>query len=157
MAEEKGHWVEPGHQFEWAWILASAHKLLGVEVSDHVKGLIDFGEEKGVDHTSAATYNVILDDGEFVDAGSRTWPNTERLKAAVALFELTGADPVPVLRPTLQLLLNRYLEVEPMGGWLDAFDHAGHSTARAMPTSTFYHLFLAFAEVLRVADRLEAH
>ena len=114
-------------------------------------------EEKGVDHASAATYNVILEDGQFVDAGSRTWPNTERLKAAVALYELTGVDPVPVLRPTLQLLLNRYLAVEPVGGWLDAFDQIGNPTARAMPTSTLYHLFLAFAEVLRVADRLEAH
>jgi N-acylglucosamine 2-epimerase/mannose-6-phosphate isomerase len=156
LTEEKGHWVEPGHQFEWAWILASAHKLLGVEVTAQVQGLIAFGEEKGVDRANAATYNVILDDGRFVDAGSRTWPNTERLKAAVALFELTGADPLPVLRATLELLLNRYLAVEPLGGWLDAFDQAGKATAKAMPTSTFYHLFLAFAEVLRVADRLKA-
>jgi N-acylglucosamine 2-epimerase/mannose-6-phosphate isomerase len=43
-----------------------------------------------------------------------------------------------------------------LGGWLDAFDQAGKATAKAMPTSTFYHLFLAFAEVLRVADRLKA-
>jgi mannose/cellobiose epimerase-like protein (N-acyl-D-glucosamine 2-epimerase family) len=56
----------------------------------------------------------------------------------------------------LQLLLNRYLAVEPMGGWLDAFDKSGQPTAKAMPTSTLYHLFLAFAEVLRVADRLKA-
>jgi mannose/cellobiose epimerase-like protein (N-acyl-D-glucosamine 2-epimerase family) len=129
---------------------------LGVDVTEQVEGLIAFGEEKGVDPSSAATYNVILDDGSFVDAGSRTWPNTERLKAAVALYELTGIDPVPVLRPTLQLLLNRYLAVEPLGGWLDAFNQAGQPTAKAMPTSTFYHLFLAFAEVLRVADRLKA-
>lgn len=153
---EKGHWVEPGHQFEWAWILAAAHKLLGVEVRDQVEGLISFGEELGVDHASAATYNVILDDGKLIDAGSRTWPNTERLKAAVALYELTGVNPVPVLQPTLQLLLNRYLVVDPAGGWLDAFNQAGQPVAKAMPTSTFYHLFLAFAEVLRVADRLEA-
>jgi len=53
-------------------------------------------------------------------------------------------------------LLNRYLAVEPLGGWLDAFNQAGQPTAKAMPTSTFYHLFLAFAEVLRVADRLKA-
>ena len=156
LADERGHWVEPGHQFEWAWILAAAHKLLGVDVTEPVEGLIAFGEEKGVDHACAASYNVILDDGRFVDAGSRTWPNTERLKAAVALFELTGADPIPVLQPTLQLLLNRYLAVEPLGGWIDAFDQAGKPIAKAMPTSTFYHLFLAFAEVLRVADRLKA-
>lgn len=156
LSEEKGRWVEPGHQFEWAWILASAHKLIGADVVDAVEGLIAFAEAKGVDPVSAATYNVILDDGSFVDAGSRTWPNTERVKAAVARFELTGADPLPSLRPTLQLLLDRYLAVEPVGGWLDAFDAAGHPTARAMPTSTFYHVFLAFAEVLRLADRLKA-
>ena len=35
--------------------------------------------------------------------GSRAWPNTERLKAAVALFELDGVDPAPVIDPTAEL------------------------------------------------------
>lgn len=157
LAGEKGRYIEPGHQFEWAWILASANKLLGVEVAADVKGLIDFGEAYGVDPHTSATYNLVLDDGTLIDAGSRTWPNTERVKAAIARMELTHADPSPVLVPTLHLLLDRYLGGELKGGWLDAFDSKGAQISTAIPTSTFYHLFLAFAEVLRVADRLKAH
>jgi N-acylglucosamine 2-epimerase/mannose-6-phosphate isomerase len=153
---QQGHLVEPGHQFEWAWILVTARRLLGLELGSLVKGLIGFGEAKGVDDATAATYNVILDDGGLIDAGSRTWPNTERLKAAVARFELDGQDPWPVVLPTLDLLFSRYLNTSPPGGWVDAFDGDGHPTAVAMPTSTLYHLFLAFAEVLKVADAPEA-
>jgi mannose/cellobiose epimerase-like protein (N-acyl-D-glucosamine 2-epimerase family) len=41
------------------------------------------------------------------------------------------------------------------GLWIDAFDASGQPVATAIPTSTFYHLFLAFAEILRIAPRLK--
>jgi mannose/cellobiose epimerase-like protein (N-acyl-D-glucosamine 2-epimerase family) len=146
--------VEPGHQFEWAWILASASTLLGLDLSSQAKALIDYGEANGVDHISAATFNSIYRDGRSLDSGSRTWPNTERLKAGVATFDMFGADTKPIILPTLDLLFSRYLGGAVTGGWIDAFDASGNPTARAMPTSTFYHLFLAFAEVLRVGEPL---
>ncbi|GIU66794.1 AGE family epimerase/isomerase [Candidatus Phycosocius spiralis] len=149
---QQGRLVEPGHQFEWAWILVTADNLLGLELGTLVDDLIGFAEAKGVDHATAATYNAILDDGSLIDAGSRTWPNTERLKAAVARFKLMGHDPWPVILPTIDLLFSRYLNTNPLGGWVDAFDANGHQTATTMPTSTFYHLFLAFAEILKLAD-----
>ena len=97
------------------------------------------------------TFNSVRDDGTPVDRGSRTWPNTERIKAAVALHELDGADPEPVFRSSGQLLLGRYLAHAPRGTWIDAFDAGGRPLAESIPTSTLYHLFLAFAEVLRVS------
>jgi mannose/cellobiose epimerase-like protein (N-acyl-D-glucosamine 2-epimerase family) len=156
MAGPKGEIVEPGHQFEWAWILASAAKLFGLDLSAQAKGLVHFGEAWGVDHNNGACFNVVNKDGVGIDQGSRTWPNTERLKAGVALFEMFGHDTKPMIAPTLDLLFARYLTREPAGGWIDAFDASGAPIAIAMPTSTFYHLYLAFAEVLRVADALNS-
>lgn len=149
---DNGRVVEPGHQMEWAWILNSARKLLGLDTANEIRAAIRFAEKNGVDPATAATYNSVRDDGTPIDRGSRTWPNTERLKAAVALYELDGVDPAPVVDPTAELLLQRYLSHAPPGTWIDAFDVDGKPLAKAVPASTLYHIFLAFAEVLRISD-----
>jgi mannose/cellobiose epimerase-like protein (N-acyl-D-glucosamine 2-epimerase family) len=148
---EKGRIVEPGHQLEWAWILAQAHRLFGLDVTAQARGLIASAEQYGVDRSSFATYNSVDVKGALRDAGSRTWPNTERVKAAVAGKEILGLETDMMLAESLTLLLDRYLAVTPYGGWLDAFDQSGHAIAKTIPVSTFYHVFLAFAEVLRTA------
>jgi N-acylglucosamine 2-epimerase/mannose-6-phosphate isomerase len=151
---EVGRITEPGHQFEWAWILAQHQRLTGADCTSLATGLFDFAESHGVDPVSRATYNTVRDDGRPLDRGSRTWPNTERMKGAIALFELTGRDPTAVLQESGRLLLDRYLNVKPAGTWIDAFDAEGRPTIDTVPASTLYHVFLAFAETLRVAPKL---
>lgn len=149
---DDGRITEPGHQMEWAWILNSARKLLGLDTAAEIRAAVDFAERHGVDQRTAATYNTVRNDGVPIDRGSRTWPNTERLKAAVALYELDGVNPAPVIDPTVELLLQRYLSHNPPGTWIDAFDENGKPLSRTVPASTLYHVFLAFAEVLRISD-----
>ena len=55
------------------------------------------------------------------------------------------------MEPTLKLLFERYLGREPAGTWMDAFDESGMPLNKTVPASTLYHVFLAFAEVLRIA------
>lgn len=152
---EAGRLTEPGHHFEWAWILTQAKTLLGCTTDNEVRKLIAFAEKFGVDPKSGAVYQQVRDDGAPIDTGSRTWPNTERLKAAVALYDLDGVDPRPALEQTCTLLLDRYLAHEPKGTWTDKFDATGASISKTIPASTFYHLFLAFAETIRVMETLE--
>jgi N-acylglucosamine 2-epimerase/mannose-6-phosphate isomerase len=56
-----------------------------------------------------------------------------------------------VVRSSGSLLLERYLAHTPHGTWVDAFDAGGAPTAEFIPASTLYHVFLAFAELLRVS------
>jgi N-acylglucosamine 2-epimerase/mannose-6-phosphate isomerase len=149
---EDGRHTEPGHQMEWAWILNSARKLLGLDTAQTIRSAIGFAERHGVDPQSHAVYNAVRDDGGPIDRGSRTWPNNERLKAAIALYELDGADPSRVLGETNELLLTRYLAHKPDGTWIDEFDGEGRPVVESIPASTLYHVFLAFAEVLRIAQ-----
>jgi N-acylglucosamine 2-epimerase/mannose-6-phosphate isomerase len=153
-AGDRGRVVEPGHQFEWAWILANHQRLRGRDLVAAARGLFDFAERHGVDPASRATYDAVRDDGLPLDRGSRTWPNTERMKGAIALYELTRRDPRPVLEESGRLLLDRYLAWPPAGAWMDAFDGEGRPIADKIPASTLYHVFLAFAETLRVAPAL---
>jgi len=146
----QGHLTEPGHQFEWAWILANYQRLAGKDVKEVIVGLHGSAECHGVDPKTHATYNSVRDDGMALNRASRIWPNTERMKAAVALFELTGRSPVEDIEQSGRLLLDRYLGPALKGRWFDNLDEDGTPIADRIPASSLYHLFLAFAEAMRV-------
>lgn len=153
---EEGRMVEPGHQFEWSWILANHHRINGGDIADQARRLFDFAERHGVDPKTRAVYDVVRDDGAPLKRSSRTWPNTERIKGAVAMHALWGEDPRAVIVDSGRVLLDRYLAQTPPGVWIDAFDENVTPIAKNIPTSTLYHVFLAFAEALRIAPTLTA-
>lgn len=151
--DEKGRIVEPGHHLEWAWILDQCQRQLGQSYHGHIKRLVAFSETHGINSKTGAVKNVVRDDGVPIDTGSRTWPNTERLKAAVTLLRMGQSDQArEMIEKTSRVLLDTYLspmsgfEIPP-GAWIDAFDGEGRPIAKRVPASTFYHLFLAIAEV----------
>lgn len=152
-AGERGRWIEPGHQLEWAWILAQYSRLTGVDRSELAVGLIDFAETHGLNPTTDVVYNGVRDDGVLLDGASRIWPNTERLKGLVARQELGLGDQWGEIERSARVLLDRYLAVEPAGTWYDVIDAENRPVVNGVPTSSLYHLFLAFAEVLRLADK----
>ena len=147
-----GQMIEPGHQFEWAWILVNLKRLLGLDLADHARALVGFGEEFGINTATKATYDGVWDTGRLRDGKSRVWPNTERIKAAVAMYELDGKNPALVFDQSAGLLLDRYLAMTPQGCWVDQLDEAGSAISKTIPSSTLYHIFLAFSELLRVSD-----
>lgn len=152
----EGRLVEPGHQLEWAWILGRAAALLGAEVADLPDRLVGFAEAHGIDPVSGAVFNAVRDDGAPLDRGSRTWPNTERIKGHLALIERGSGGDRAAIAQSAALLLDRYLAVIPRGTWIDAFDGEGRAIAKNIPTSTLYHVQLAFLELLRLEPRLTA-
>jgi N-acylglucosamine 2-epimerase/mannose-6-phosphate isomerase len=148
--DEPGRIVEPGHQLEWAWILAQHQRLTGADNAGAIMALVQFAESHGVDPVSRAVYNAISNDGAVIDAGSRTWPNTERVKGWLGLAEITAQPPSQPVVESINLLFERYINPAPRGCWIDRYDADGRPSAATIPTSTFYHLFLAFAEALRL-------
>ncbi len=153
---DAGRALEPGHHFEWAWLLAASQRVLERPVGWLAGPLVAFAERHGVDPLTGATYDAVRDDGEALARGSRTWPNTERLKAHVALFELDGTDSRAALASTTGLLLDRYLARTPRGTWMDHFDGEGRPIAATIPAATLYHLVVALTELLRVEPALRA-
>jgi mannose/cellobiose epimerase-like protein (N-acyl-D-glucosamine 2-epimerase family) len=147
---EDGRLVEPGHMMEWAWILNEARRLIGAKTAETIRSCMEFAETYGIDARDGVTVNAVRDDGVVLNAGSRTWPNCERIKGAVALFELDGVDPAPAIDAAAGLLLSRYLSLSPAGLWMDEFDGDRRGVAQTVPASTLYHVFLAFAEALRI-------
>jgi N-acylglucosamine 2-epimerase/mannose-6-phosphate isomerase len=153
-AGERGCIVEPGHQLEWAWILHQYAQRRGADLSAEIRALVNGAEARGVSPRSGLVYGVVAKQGGVLDARHRIWPQTERIKGNLALYELTGEDRHAQIAAAVDALLDRYLAPAPRGAWIDVLDEDGTALAKDIPASTFYHLFLAFAELLRLEEGL---
>ena len=146
--------IEPGHQYEWTWLLLRARKLLGLDLGGEAATMFAFAEARGPDPQIRLVEDGLDGDDMTPRRTFRTWPQTEALKANLAMFEFEGLDTRARVAEITGHLLDRYLAVSPAGGWQDRFDGAGQPMATDMPASTLYHVFLAFAELLRLEPLL---
>lgn len=145
---DDGQLIEPGHQFEWAWLLTrwgqvrgdsgaltSAHKLYTVG-------------QRGVDTRLGVAVDALTDELAITSAHARLWPQTERLKAALILAEITEAPQRDRLIRDAHAALNglmRYLE--PSGLWRDKLLPDGQFVDEPSPASSLYHLMTACAQL----------
>jgi mannose/cellobiose epimerase-like protein (N-acyl-D-glucosamine 2-epimerase family) len=156
LSGEAGRTLEPGHHFEWAWILAQYQRLSGADIARCAEALIAFGEKYGVDQHSHAVFDAVRDDAAVLNGSSRAWANAERIKAWLALYDLTGRDPRADVAASVDLLFERYFAGSKPGLWVDRFDRDGAPMVKAVPASIVYHLLLAFSEILRLEPKLSA-
>ena len=85
--------VEPGHQFEWAWLLARWGRLAGRDDAiAAARRLVDIGEIHGVDPGRGLAVNELDLTLDVRDARARLWPQTERIKAHLAIASLGERD-----------------------------------------------------------------
>ena len=81
--KEKSHQViEPGHQYEWGWLLLNwAKKRNNIKVKKIAIKLINTAETYGFNKDSLKVINALNFDHEVIDNNSKLWQQTERLKA----------------------------------------------------------------------------
>ena len=145
---DDGRVVEPGHQFEWSWLL-SRHALArgDYRVMAAAKRLYAHGL-RGVDPRRGVAVDQ-LDDSLRVRAdGARLWPQTEWLRAALAMAALAeGSERDDRLGDAGKAMraLNRYLT--PNGAWRDKLRADGGFVDEPSPASSLYHIMGAFDEV----------
>ena len=144
--------VEPGHHFEWAWLLSSYQRITGRDLRAYARALVGFAERYGVDQRTGAVFAAVRNDGVSVDRSERIWPAAERLQAAVAMFELDRQSPMAVVTQSGNRLLQNHLAVTPAGAWMDQLSGDCAPKSSRIPASTLYHLMVAFTEVLRIKD-----
>jgi mannose/cellobiose epimerase-like protein (N-acyl-D-glucosamine 2-epimerase family) len=125
--------VEPGHQFEWAWLLRRWGDLReDPRGAATARRLYEVGR-RGVDPVREVAVNALWDDLSIRDGTARLWPQTERIKAAMILGE--EADAVSAARG-----LARYLETPVRGVWRDKLRPDGGFVDEPAPATSFYHL-----------------
>ena len=144
-----GRIVEPGHQFEWAWLLLRWGGAKHARAKAAALKLIDIGETHGV--RAGLASNSLLDDFSPHEASARLWPQTERLKAAAIAARLTGEAKYLAMAVSAADGIRRYLDTPVPGLWYDRIDVHGKLVDEPAPASTFYHLVAAIAEISALA------
>jgi mannose-6-phosphate isomerase len=150
-----GRIIEPGHQFEWAWLLQRWGLLRNrPDACAAARRLYEIGSTFGVDAGRGVAVNALLDDFSPHDRAARLWPQTERIKAAVILAAHEGdaAHRQAYLDAAVAGVdgLLTYFDTPIAGLWRDKLGVDGVFVQEAAPASSFYHIVCAIAELGRV-------
>ncbi|QNA82912.1 hypothetical protein G4G27_01970 [Sphingomonas sp. So64.6b] len=154
--------VEPGHHYEWVWLLhrygALMDKPRAFAIADR---LFDFALRHGHDPVTGLVLSAVCPRGNSIASDLRVWPNTEFLKAQIAMRELHGSgqgfNDVAV-EENLARISRYFLEAQASGPaaeletgfWIDSVESGSYQPmSDHVPASTLYHLFFAFTELLR--------
>jgi mannose-6-phosphate isomerase len=138
-----GRIIEPGHQFEWAWLLLRCEPLHHSPLRETALRLLAIGDQYGVRHGVAV--NQLLDDLTVSDANARFWPQTERLKAALLAATITREPQYWSMAHAAASSFFPFLETSVPGLWFDVRRPNGAFVDSPAPASTFYHLVGAIA------------
>ena len=76
---------EPGHQYEWAWLLIQYEDAVHIKHTPLSKHMFQLAETYGVDKASHLAFDELSSDFSVKKSSSRFWPQCERIKAAVQL------------------------------------------------------------------------
>ncbi len=136
--------LEPGHQYEWAFLLQTHAARRGLPLPDAVHRLHRFADRYRGD---VGIVDQIDRTGTVLRATKRIWPVTECLRAKIALYRQTGDAAYRQEAQDWALFLwTHYLQAG--GFWSEHLDAALTPIDRAMPATTPYHLIGAVEALL---------
>lgn len=146
---ERGAWTEPGHHFEWASLLVDFAQRSGQEdLPGFARKLYASAIANGLNRATGLAYGAVSRRGLPLDRVSRSWPQAEAIKAALALDGNGGPDLKPEIEERVGRLFRWHIDPAPLGLWIDRIDERGRSLAGDVPASIFYHLVCALTQYL---------
>jgi mannose-1-phosphate guanylyltransferase/mannose-6-phosphate isomerase len=146
---DKGLWTEPGHHFEWAWLLVEyANAASQPELIKFARKLYSSAIANGLNRATGLAYDAVSKDGLPLVRTSRSWPQTEAIKAAIALDGTGGPDMKPEIESRVGRLFRWHIDPAPQGMWIDLIDERGRTKAQDVPASIFYHCVSALTAYL---------
>jgi mannose/cellobiose epimerase-like protein (N-acyl-D-glucosamine 2-epimerase family) len=135
-----GRICEPGHHYEWAFLLDRWARLNGCGRSAAAERLITFADAHGIDHRRGVAINAMLADGVVHDPVARLWAQAERIRAYLS----AGRDDqiVPAVKG-----LQRFLATSVPGLWFDQLDDSDVFVVEPARATSLYHIIGAVAEL----------
>lgn len=138
---------EPGHQFEWAWLLLQYEKISGTKTSLIARKLFERAEQYGVRATGEVV-DELWSDFKIKKGSSRFWPQCERIKAALDIglaFPDQASAAGQSADQALQVL-KKFLDTPIKGLWYDTLFESGQFNDQAPKASSLYHIINAMSE-----------
>jgi mannose/cellobiose epimerase-like protein (N-acyl-D-glucosamine 2-epimerase family) len=144
-----GHLAEPGHQFEWSWLLDAHAARRGTAPPAAASDLIDGAATLGVDPHDGGIWDRIDRSGNVVAPTKRIWPVCEAIKAYAGRWRRGGGEADRArMRHWLDFLPAHYLR--PGGCWHEILNQDLTPQLSEMPGTTPYHLLMMAESVLPV-------
>lgn len=147
---DTGDRVEPGHHFEWFWLLHRHAEVTGDRQGlAPADAMFHLARRRGIDPAHGGVYDqVSARDGRVLLDTKRCWPLTECVKAHAVLARRTGAaEDLAALHRHCEDLLRIYLRDD--GGSVEHVDRRLQPFDVTAPASTGYHVLMALLEALR--------
>lgn len=144
--------VEPGHQFEWSWLLLRWSERRGhAGAQAAALRLIALAEETGVDRRLGLAVNELDAALGLRDNRARLWPQTERVKAH-ALCAMRGlADDAGARAVEASRGLRRFFAHPVAGSWWEHIGPDGAPASEPARASSLYHIMGALEAMLALA------
>jgi mannose/cellobiose epimerase-like protein (N-acyl-D-glucosamine 2-epimerase family) len=147
----EGRLIEPGHHFEWAWLLLRWDEKVGApDAARAAHRLVEIGESHGIDPRGLVIAEL-WDDFSLRDNLARLWPQTERLKAhlrwASHTVDKAACRAAEARAAAAAEGLARFLVTEIPGLWWDAMRTDGDVVAEPTKASSLYHVVCAVGEL----------
>jgi len=146
--EHAKYLIEPGHHFEWVWLLdryakaaSSAGKPVRSEIVGTTSALLRFADGFGVDAAKGLVVDGVWRDGSLQSGGFRLWPQTERIKGEIRR-ESGAAEACCTAFAGLWRLLDG---VRP-GLWRERVNPDGSWAVSPSPATSLYHLTAALTD-----------
>ncbi len=146
------NWFEPGHHFEWVWLLRRYERYADGDVEADIQMLLARSLAEGVDSSSLVVERVGIQTGD-VQPSRRSWGTCEYLKACAAQAEAAPQERNLWARranDALTALQSTFLATATPGLWRDRISRFGAPLSIDVPASSFYHFALAMLECERV-------
>lgn len=151
----KADLFEPGHHFEWVWLLDEYARLSGEDVRRWTEPLYATARRHGI-APSGLIFDEVGGDMRVRKASHRVWPHTEAIKAAVARRRRGDTRARAFADGMAARLLETFLDRPFAGGWIDHVGPDGAPLVDYVPASSLYHLFLAAAETASLPAEVSA-
>lgn len=134
--------LEPGHQFEWFYLVRRAAVLLGQSDLDAaLTRAFDFAETHGIDHATGGVYASLDEAGAITDSAQRIWAQTEYLRALATKGDAAANARLP---QQIERFRERFLRSD---GWIESMTAEGKIMRAEMPSTTPYHLATSYASL----------
>ncbi|KVD74465.1 N-acylglucosamine 2-epimerase [Burkholderia sp. ABCPW 14] len=131
---------EPGHQFEWFYLVSAAGaRLAATGLPDALAHAYAFAQRHGVDPDTGGVCAATDAHGACIDGTQRIWAQTEYLRALAT----HGGEPDALARQIARFS-ERFLHPR---GWYECKTAQGGVARADMPSTTPYHLATAYASL----------
>lgn len=143
-----GRSIEPGHMFEWVWLLDWYSRLSGQPVERYTTALYRKALVVGVTD-AGLVLDAVTPEGEVLQSSKRCWGLTEWVKANLVMARAGEPQAEARAATGVDALFRYYLAATTPGSYVDRLGARDEVIEANAPASTLYHLIVLAQELLR--------